>query len=366
MKKLLSLSLLLTVAIVMGQVQLTAHAQTAEESEWVCPEGFEGQTLRIFNWSTYIAEDTVPHFEELCGVTVEYFEYGSNEEMINVVRANSAQYDLVFPSDNAVGRLVAEELLQPLDHSLIPNLANISDPFQATTYDPGNIYSIPYQWGTVGIGVDTSVIEDPSQFKTWGDFFAYEGRVAWVENPRIMLGLVLKLQGVDPNTLDQAEIDAAADFLINYTQNDLYQIAQDNGQDLLVQGEVDAVIEYSGDIFQIMADCECDDFAYVVPEGTDIWVDNMSIPYNAPNVALAHAFIDYILDPVIGASVSNYIQYATPNAAALPLVDPAMRDNPAIYPDEAIIASGFSLIDTGDAEVFYSDAWNRMSAALAE
>src|SRR5262245_26846250 len=112
----------LLILISLGAMLIMSLGLTnAQESEWVCPPEFEGQTLRVFNWTTYVAEDTIPNFEEACGVTVEYFEYGSNEEMLNVVRAESAQYDVVVPSGNTVAIMISEGLLLPLDYSLIPN-----------------------------------------------------------------------------------------------------------------------------------------------------------------------------------------------------------------------------------------------------
>jgi spermidine/putrescine transport system substrate-binding protein len=364
MNKLLSITLLLTLALAMSQASLPAQAQDVPQSAWACPEGFQGQTLRIFNWSTYIAEDTVPNFEALCDVRVEYFEYSSNDEMINIVRANSAQYDLVFPNSNAITRMIEEELVQAIDHSKIPNLENIAETFRDRPQDPGMQYSVPYQWGTVGIGIDTTVI-DPAEMQTWEDFFSYAGRVAWLEDQRIMLGIALGQLGFDANSTTEEEIQAAVDWLLE-SDNDVYQIAQDNGQDLLAQGEVDAVVEYNGDIFQLIADCECEDFAYITPAGTNLWMDGMAIPYNAPNPDLAHTFIDYVLDPVVGASISNYITYGSPNTPALEFIDPTLRDNPGIYPDEAILATTFVLTDTGAAEVLFNDAWNRLSASLVD
>jgi spermidine/putrescine transport system substrate-binding protein len=363
-KLVLALSLL---ALLVGAVNLTAlpavQAQDMPESEWVCPEGFEGQTLRVFNWTTYVAEDTIPNFEEACGVTVEYFEYGSNEEMLNVIRANSAQYDIVVPSGNTAAIMIEEGLAQELDKSLIPNIENMIPGLMGQSFDPDNAYSIPYQWGTIGIGYDATIVEEP--ITSWADFFAYEGRVAWLDDPRALLGVALKLLGYDPNSTDEAEIMEAAQFMLDSSQGEVFEISPDSGQDLLVRGEVDAVIEYSGDIKQIIAECECDDFVYVLPEeGPNIWTDNMMIPTNSPNPALAHAFIDYILDPVVGAELSAYTSYATPNAASLELLPEDQRNNPSIYPSDEVLATGFVALFVGDAEVFYSQAWNMVNAEL--
>lgn len=344
---------------------LPSQAQDLNETEWVCPSGFEGETLRIFNWSTYIGDGVIGRFEELCNVKVEYFEFASNDELITVLRNDSAAYDVVFPSSNAVTRLIVEELVQPLDHDLLPNLKNLARSFEDRPHDPGFTHSVPYQWGTVGIAIDRSLIDD-DQFQTWADFFAYEGRVAWIDDYRMMLGIALITNGADANTTNEADIQAAADFLLA-AQNDVFEIAPDTGQDLLLRGEVDAVIEWSGDVYQIIADCDCDDYAYIIPNnGTNVWIDGMAIPTTSPNPQLAHAFLDFMMDPIIAATNSNYIQYATPNEAALPYIDPELRSNPAIYPNAETVALGFLLLDQGEAEPLYEEAWTRVITNLDE
>jgi len=358
MRKLFLLSLVAVLVLLNG-----ASLTLAQADAWVCPEGFEGQTLRVFNWTTYVAEDTIPNFEAACDVKVEYFEYGSSEEAVNVIRTGSAQYDIVVPSGNSVTVMINEELLQPLDHSKIPNLANLLPTFVDNPHDPGNAYSVPYQWGSIGIGYDATVVDEP--IESWADFFAYEGRVAWLDDYRAVLGVGLLLLGYDPNSTDADEIAEAADYLLGINAGDVFQIAPDTGQDLLVRGEVDATIEYSGDIFQILDECECDDYVYVIPEeGAVLWTDNMVIPASAPNPDLAHAFIDYILDAQVGADLSNYIAYGSPNAASIPLLDEELRENPGIYPSDETLEKSFVAIAVGEAERFYSEAWNKINAEL--
>ncbi|MBZ0305855.1 MAG: spermidine/putrescine ABC transporter substrate-binding protein [Anaerolineae bacterium] len=341
-------------------------AVSAQES-WTCPEGFEGQTLRIFNWSTYVAEDTIPNFEEACDVTVEYFEFGSNEEMLAVIRSNSAQYDLAMPTGNTVGIMIDEELVLPLKKELIPNLENVAQAFADPPYDPDNMYSVPYQWGTIAIGYDQTIVGE--EITTWEQVWNYDGPVAWLNDPRAMMGLALMLLGHDPNTTNPDEIDEARQFLEERSDN-VDVIADDNGQDLLNRGDVDITIEYSGDIFQIIYECECDDFVYVIPEeGSNVWTDNMVVPYNAPNPDLAMVFIDYILDPQVGADLSNFTAYGTPNQASLDagLIDEELLSNPGIYPAEDVMEKLFFANKiSGDAEQVYLEAWNNLLAAMSE
>lgn len=367
MRKLALFIILIGVLIFSLPVLAQEATEAAEPLEpWVCPEGFEGQTLSVYNWSTYVAEDTISNFEALCGVTVQYSIYGSNEEMMAILRQGNPGYDIVVPTDYAIALMASEGLLEPLNHENIPNLVNISPELLDSPFDPGNQYSVPYQWGTIGLGYNRTKLG--GDISTWAEVFAYDGPVAWLEDPRGMFGVALAMLGYDPNTSDPAEITAARDFLIENGSN-VVAIAQDDGQALLAAGEVDIVVEYSGDIFTIMAECECEDFNYVIPsEAAVIWVDNLAIPAGAPNHALAEVFIDYILHPQVGADISNYTAYATPNQAALDLglIDEELLANPGIYPDEETRSRLFFIEDNPDGDQLINDAWNEIKIVLGQ
>ncbi len=355
---------LLVAAVLM--ISFTAAAQDEEEG-WSCPSGYEGQTLRIFSWSTYVAEDTIPRFEEACGVTVEYYEFGSNDELMAVIRSGIARYDLAVPSEANIARLIEEGLLQPLDYSIITNVKNVSEKFLNPPYDPGNVYSVPYQWGTAGIAYDATMVEE--DITSWEDFFTYEGPVAWIDDSRTMLSVALLLLGYDPNSQNPEEIQEAKNYLLEHSDN-VDAVASENGQDMLLRGDVDMVVEWSGDLLQIIEDCDCDDFVYVIPEeGTNIWVDNMAVPANAENPQLAMEFINYILDPQVGADLSNFTAYGSPNQAAIDagLIDEETLNNPGIYPSAETLEKMYFLLDVGaEADQYYTEVWNEILAALSE
>ncbi len=358
MRKLTVLVAILAVVI----LALPALAQETELEPWACPEGYEGQTLSIYNWSTYVAEDTIANFEEACGVTVEYSIYGSNEEMLAIMRQGNPGYDIIVPTDYAVQLMWSEDMLMPLNKDLIPNFANLDPTLLDQGYDPGNQFSVPYQWGTLGLGYN---IERVGEITTWAEAFAYEGPVAWLEDPRAMIGVALAMLGYDPNSSNLDEITEARDFLLENGSN-VVAIAQDDGQALLAAGEADIVVEYSGDIFQVMAESP-DKFNYVIPtESALFWVDNMVIPVGAPNPDLANVFIDYILDPQVGADISNYTAFATPNLASmeLGLIDEELLANPGIYPTDEARQNLFIIEDNPDGEQAITDAWNELKIFL--
>jgi spermidine/putrescine transport system substrate-binding protein len=338
----------------------SAIATAQHESAWSCPEGFQGQTLSLYNWSTYIADDTIPNFEAACGVRVVYDTYPSEDDMLTRIRQGNPGYDLVVPSDRLVAIMISEGLLLELDLGRVPNLANLDADFVDLPFDPGNRYSIPYQWGTMAIGYHVGRVG--FEVTSWMDLFTYDGPVAWIEDIRPMMASAAVAMGLDPNAADPAQIEAIKAFLMQNGRNVVY-IAQDDGQELLLRGEVDMVVEYSGDIFQIMYECECDDFAYVIPtEGANFWVDSWVMPVGARNPALAHVFLDYLLDAQVAADIANYTAYGSPNQRAidLRLIDEELLDDPSIYPDPEVEARLFWITQDSELEQRYNDAWDEL------
>ena len=360
-------ALLILMALLVLVVPVMAQDATPEPvmlEPWVCPEGFEGQTLNVYNWSTYVAEDTIPNFEEACGVRVEYSVFGSNEEMLARLSQGNPGFDIIVPTGYMVETMAGRDLLSPLTAENIPNMANIVEVLLNPVYDPGNVYSVPYQWGTQGVGYNITTVGE--EITTWEQVFNYDGPVAWIDDPRAMFAIALSILGFDPNSTNPDEITAARDFLVENGDN-VVAIAADDGQALLQRGDVDITVEYSGDIFQVAVECECEDYQYALPApSAQVWVDNLAIPSGAPNQPLAEAFIDYILDAQVGADISNYIAFATPNQAAIDaeLILPEHLDNEIVYPNEEFIASSFSILALPDAEQLYSDAWDEVKILL--
>jgi len=318
----------------------------------------EERVLNIYNWSTYIAPEIIPMFEEQYDVRINYDIFADNEELLAKIQPGNPGYDLIVPTDYMVEIMIEQGLLMELDKSQIPNFENLDPQFVDPPYDPGNQHCIAYQWGTQGLGYNIEAVGH--EIDSWEVMFNHEyaGRISWLTDARSVIGTALIYLGYDPNTTNPDEINEALQLLLD-TKPDVVAFAPDTGQILLDSGEVDIAFEYSGDIFQIMEENE--NVRYVIPrEGSIIWTDNMCIPVGAPHPELAHQFINFILDPEIGAMLSNYTAYGTPNAASLPMIDEAYRNDPAIYPPDDVRERLYFIESVGEADRLYNDAWTRL------
>jgi spermidine/putrescine-binding protein len=305
--------------------------------------------LRIYNWSDYIAEDTIPGFEREFGVRITYDTFESNEEMVAKLQAGASGYDLVVPSGYVVPVLAGSGLLAPLDRSLLPNLSNLAPLFRGLPSDPEDRYTVPWQWGTSGIAYRTDKLEQAPD--SWGIFQQAEhgGRMTMMDDGREVLGAMLRFRGRSLNSVDPGELAQARTDAIEAKKNLLaYVSAPVKAQ--LVSGDVWIAQLWNGDTAQ--ARKEQPALAYVIPrEGCTIWVDSLVIPASAPHKRAAHAFIDYVLRPEVGAAISRFTGYGTPNQAASErLADPVP------YPSSEELARLEYPIDLGAG----TELWDRV------
>ena len=325
----------------------------------------EEKKLNFYNWDTYIGETTLADFKEASGIEVKMDLFGDNTELFAKMREGNPGYDVIVPTDEYVDRMRQAGMLQELDHAAIPNFRkNVGKTFQDAGFDPQRKFSMPYMWGTMGIGYRKSKVPTPESWDVvWGAQSAkYKGRIAWISEPSAMLGMAMKSIGYSFNSTDPAEIKAAADLLIRHKGN-IKTVAEDNGQDLLAAGEVDIVVEWNGDIAQLRT--EDDDVDYVIPrEGSYYWQDCLCIPKDAPHPQNAHAFMNYILDAEVGKDLAEYIEYATPNAAARKLTSESYRTNSIIFPPESILPKLEPSLYLGEQRSqLIDDEWTRIFAS---
>lgn len=325
-----------------------------------------GTALHLFIWPDYLDPALVQEFEKAYGVSVSIDYYDTNEAMIAKLQAGgTGQYDLVVASDYAVEVLRQAGLLLPLDHGALPNLENLQRRFVDAPYDPGNVYSVTYQWGTSGLGVRSDLVEDSTKLiPSWRLVFdpaAAVGPFTMLDDPRETIGAALLYLGHSPNSTDPKELDEAERLLMAQRPRLLTYSPFATARDLLASGDAVVAHNYSGDVRTVAE--EVPGIRYLIPsEGSIVWTDNLAVPKDAPDQKLAQVFINFILDARIGARLADFTRYATPNEASLPLVNAELRADPTIYPDSAMLSRMDFLRDVGDARATYDRIWTRLRA----
>jgi len=320
----------------------------------------EPKTLNFYNWTDYIAESTIPNFQKQTGIKVIYDNYSSNDELYAKMSAGSTGYDIIVPTDATLVKMKHADLVEPLDLSLIPNVVNLDERFRNAAYDPGNKYSIPWQWGTTGIGFDKNKVGgDVTDWNAF-DLPAVNGKSSYLDEARDAFAMALFALKRDPNSIDTGDLDDARDFLIDLKKK-IKSITSDY-QDPLKAGELLLSQAYSGDVFTIQADKP--NIEYIIPtSGAFSWVDSMAIPKGAKHPGNAEKFMNYILEPKVGAALTNFVYYGSPNKAAEPFILKEILDNPLIYPPADVLAKLPFQKDIGEDELEYSDRWTEVKTA---
>jgi spermidine/putrescine-binding protein len=321
--------------------------------------------LHVYNWSEYIDPEIYDDFEAEFGVKVIEDTFSSNEELLAKLQAGATGYDVIVPSDYMVAIMIEEGLLAELNKDNIPNLSNLDPRFTDPPFDPGMVYSVPYQWGTTGIGYNTDEFDEPPD--SWAYLFdpdlasQYAGRMTMLNDSRESIGAALKYLGYSLNSTDEAQLNEARELLI---QQKAWVYAYDSEQyeDLMSADETVIAHGWSGDFFMAAVDDER--IWYAIPiEGAVIWVDNMCIPATAPSKYTAEVFINYLLRPEVGAKITNFTWYASPNAAADEFIDAEILEEPAIYPPPEVMDRLEWIRDVGEATPIYERIWTEVKAA---
>ncbi len=327
-----------------------------------------GGELKIFTWSEYMDEENMPKdFEKATGIKVQLDMYESNEEMMAKLQAGGlGQYDIIIPSDYIMPSLINLKLLTPLNISKIPNMKNLGHKFTQASFDPGNKYSVGWQWGTVGLMYNKTKLKD-GDVASWAILFdpaKNPGSFYLIDSVREMLGIALVYLGYDFNSATPKELKEASDLLISTKKrkNCLGFKGGVGGKNDVISGVADAAIVYNGDAIQTVSK-EPEKYGFIVPkEGSEIWIDSMCIPAKAPNLEAAHKWINWVLEPEVGASLSNYNQYATPNEAAIPHLTKEDLKNPGIWPTPEIIKTLHFVKDLGKDNNIIDQAWTRVKS----
>lgn len=327
----------------------------------IAPTGEEPK-LNFYNWDTYIGETTLEDFKAASDIDVNMSLFATNDELFAKLRAGNPGFDVIVPSNDFVERMIPADMLMPLDHALIPNIKNVDPSFMNVDYDPGRKYSLPYTWLVLGIGYRKSKVQGtPDSWKVLFDSNQYAGRISLLSEAGDLYRLYGKYLGKSVNALTKADVDAITQMMIR--QKPFVKVFhEDNGQDLLLKGEVDLVLEYNGDMAQVMK--EDDDLNFIIPkEGSQLNSDTLCIPKGAPHPKNAHAFINYILDAEVGKKITETILYPTPNAAAKALMPEDYKSNPVVFPPAPLLAKCEYAKFRPDMQPLYEEGFTRVRAA---
>lgn len=329
----------------------------------------EGLSVNVYNWGEYIAngtDDGMPdvnaEFEALTGIKVNYSTYATNEELYAKMKGGGADYDIIIPSDYMISRMVKEDMLEELDYSLIPNSENIMDSFKNAVYDEGDIHSVPYMWGTVGIIYDKEEIDEKEidWDILWNEKYAEQ--ILMFDNPRDAFAIAELLMGYSLNTENPGELTAAADKLKE--QKPLVQAhVMDEIFDKMGAREALLAPYYAGDAVTLMS--EYDHLGFAVPKsGTNRFVDAVCIPKDSKNRELAHMYINFLLEPEISLANSEFIGYSTPNKKAFELLPEEIKNDGISYPSDEYLNEKTTVFNnlSDEANKLMQDLWIEVKA----
>lgn len=330
-----------------------------------CGGGNSGseEVVYVYNWGEYIDESVIPQFEEETGIKVVYDTFETNEAMYPIIEQGQAVYDVVCPSDYMIQKMIANDLLAEINFDNIPNIKYIGEAYMEASqgFDPGNKYSVPYTWGTVGILYNTTMVDEPitSWSVLWDE--KYSGEILMQKSVRDAFAVALAYQGNSINSTNQDEILAARDLLIQ--QKPLVQAyVIDQVRDKMIGNEAAIGVIYSGEYLYCKE--ENPDLAYVVPEeGSCLWFDSWVIPKNAENKENAEKFIDFLCRPDIALKNFEYITYATANTGAMEQIDEETLNDVGIFADQETMDRCEVFTWLGEeTEAFYNECWTQVLA----
>ncbi len=327
--------------------------------------------VNVCSWGEYIDEDLITQFEEQTGIRVNYQTAESNEALYSLLKSGGADYDVVVPSDYMIGRLIAEDMLEPLDYSQIPNFSLIDDQFRNLSYDPDNRYTVPYTWGTLGIIYNTSLVDE--EITSWSALYddKYAGQVLLINNSRDAIGEALFYLGCSVNTADKEEIRRAYELVADANRRGVFQgRVMDEVFQKMEGGNAAIATYYAGDYISMRENNE--DLAFVIPEeGSNWFVDAMCMLKDAPHQREAHMWMDFIASTDANLANMHYIGYASPNREALErypdyyLEQEGEELDPEIFeimvtPPETLERCEAYLNLPGETLTLYKDLWTQL------
>lgn len=317
----------------------------------------------VYNWGDYIDPEVNDLFTQETGIKVVYSDYANNEEMYASVEPGTVNYDVLFPSDYMIEKMINKDMLLPLDFSKIPNYKNIDERFLNLPYDAANEYSVPYMWGTVGIVYNTKMVDETVD--SWDVLWdsKYKEQIFMYDSERDSIMVALKKLGYSMNTRNEAELEEAKQLLIEQAPLVLAYVG-DEGKNKMINGEAALMVAWAGDAMVMIE--ENPDLKYVIPkEGSNYFVDGVVVSKNATNIEQAYAYINFLCRPDIAAKNAEYIGYSTPISAAREQLPEAIKNSEVAYPDESVTNNELMEMfnDPSDIVSIYSSIWTQVKAS---
>ncbi len=315
--------------------------------------------MNLAIWSNYLSPELLQQFESQTGIHVEVSNYSSNEELLAKLQTGASGYDVVVPSDYMIVAMTQLGLLQPLQMAQLPNSKNLDSDLLKKNFDPENKFTVPYSWGTTGIAVHKDLYK--GTIKSWKQLFTspeLKGKFTLLDDSREVIAAALKSLGFSLNSKDPAQLAKVKELLIKARKN--VKAFKSETKDALVQQEAAIMHAWSTDALQAQ-EATHGKVDYIIPEeGATLWIDNLAIPATAKNVAEAHQFINFMLDPKTNLSTVSALWVAPANKETYSLLTPIIRGNLSMFPSKEVRAKLEQFDDLGPALEVWDRIWTEV------
>ena len=322
-------------------------------------------TLHIYTWADYTDDELAAQFTEATGIEVKIDVYDSNETMLAKMQAGGGgNYSVIYPSDYMVADMISLGMLTELDKARLVGMDKIREKWKSPVYDPDNVHSVPYSWGTTGLLYNSEVLTTPPTDwdYLWDNRDVLSRKMTLLDDVRETMGAVLSSLGYSYNSTDPAQLEEAYQKLVDLKPS-LASFKSFGWQDELLSGDLVLSMVYS--VEGIPVSLENPNFKYVIPEsGSSVWTDTMVIPTSAPNVDAAYEWINFNLQPQVSKETVERLFFATPNGEAMAMLSQDLLDNKDLFPPEDVLAKAEGIAPVGDeANALYDEYWTKVTSA---
>lgn len=317
------------------------------------------RVVNVASWSNYLSEDLLKSFEQKTGIHVQISHFSSNEELLAKLQTGASEYDVIIPSDYMVFTMSKLSLLRELDRNQITNFNQIDSKYLKKEFDPENKYSVPYDWGTTGIGINRKIFK--GKIKSWKDLFEkpeLAGKFSLLDDSREVMGAALKSLGYSLNTTDLNQVTQAKELLFKVRTR--LKAFSSEPMMLLETGEIPVAQIYMTDALQAR-ERKGDFIEYIIPdEGTSLWMDNIAIPSRAKHVKEAHELLNFLLEPSSSLAVVKKFWVAPTHRAVFGMLPKNMQNSSMLFPPQSVLIRCEMVKDLGDATAFWDRAWTEI------